>query len=163
MTQVCCAQSPCPCSRLLLTCTSTGDTQTLKGRSVSVSVGSLGPGAHQVLFEPSEHLWRVWGLILNVILPLLPSCWGFSFAFGCGVSYFGGIQHSPVYGCSAVSFNFGVLTGDDEPMSFYSTILHHQLHGHEFEQALGVGDGQGSLVCCSPWDCKESDKTEQLN
>ena len=33
---------------------------------------------------------------------------------------------------------------------------HHRLHGHEFEQALGVGDGQGSLACCSPWGCKES-------
>ena len=33
----------------------------------------------------------------------------------------------------------------------------------EFEQAPGVGDGQGSLVCCSPWGCKESDMTEQLN
>ena len=32
--------------------------------------------------------------------------------------------------------------------------------GHEFEQALGVGDGQGSLVCCSPWGCKELDMTE---
>ena len=40
---------------------------------------------------------------------------------------------------------------------------HHQLDGHEFEQALGVGDGQGSLVCCSPWGLKESDTTEQLN
>ena len=40
---------------------------------------------------------------------------------------------------------------------------HHQLNGHEFEQASGVGDGQGSLVCCSPWGCKESDTTEQLN
>ena len=40
---------------------------------------------------------------------------------------------------------------------------HHQLDGHEFEQALGVGDGQGSLVCCSPWGCKELDMTEQLN
>ena len=37
---------------------------------------------------------------------------------------------------------------------------HHQLNGHEFEQALGVGDGQGSLVCCSPWGHKESDMTE---
>ena len=37
---------------------------------------------------------------------------------------------------------------------------HHQLDGHEFEQALGVGDGQGSLACCSPWGCKESDMTE---
>ena len=40
---------------------------------------------------------------------------------------------------------------------------HHQLNGHEFEQALGDGEGQGSLVCCSPWGCKESDTTERLN
>ena len=40
---------------------------------------------------------------------------------------------------------------------------HHQLDGHEFEWTLGVGDGQGSLVCCSPWDRKELDTTEQLN
>ena len=40
---------------------------------------------------------------------------------------------------------------------------HHLLDGHEFEQAPGVGDGQGSLVCCSPWGCKESDMTERLN
>ena len=37
---------------------------------------------------------------------------------------------------------------------------YHQLDGHEFEQALGVGDGQGSLVCCSSKDPKESDMTE---
>ena len=37
------------------------------------------------------------------------------------------------------------------------------LHGHEFEQAPGVGDGQGSLACCSPWGRKESDTTERLN
>ena len=40
---------------------------------------------------------------------------------------------------------------------------HHRLVGHEFEQAPGVGNGQGSLVCCSPWGRKESDTTEQLN
>ena len=40
---------------------------------------------------------------------------------------------------------------------------HHRLSGHESEQALGVGDGQGSLACCSPWDHKESDTTEWLN
>ena len=40
---------------------------------------------------------------------------------------------------------------------------HHWLHGHEFEQAPGVGDGQESQICCSPWGCKESDTTEQLN
>ena len=37
---------------------------------------------------------------------------------------------------------------------------HHRLNGHEFEQALGVGDGDGSLACCSPWACKELDTTE---
>ena len=37
---------------------------------------------------------------------------------------------------------------------------YHRLDGHEFEQALGVGDGQGSLACCSPWGRKESDSTE---
>ena len=40
---------------------------------------------------------------------------------------------------------------------------HHRLKGHELEQALGVGDGQGSLACCSPWGHKESDTTELLN
>ena len=40
---------------------------------------------------------------------------------------------------------------------------HHQLNGHEFEQALGVGDGQGGLACCSPWGRKELDMTERLN
>ena len=40
---------------------------------------------------------------------------------------------------------------------------HHWLDGHEFDQALGVGDGQGSLACCAPWCCKESDMTEWLN
>ena len=40
---------------------------------------------------------------------------------------------------------------------------HHGLNGHEFEQALGVGDGQGSPACCSAWGHKESDTTETLN
>ena len=40
---------------------------------------------------------------------------------------------------------------------------HHQLDGHESEQALGVGDGQGSLACCSPWGHKKSNMTEWLN
>ena len=40
---------------------------------------------------------------------------------------------------------------------------HHQLNGQEFEQTLGDGEEQGSLVCCSPWGLKESDTTERLN
>ena len=120
-TQLCCTQSPCPCGKPLLTCTSAGDTQTLKGKSGSVSVGS--PGVHKILFEPSERVWWVWDLILNVILLILLSFWGFSLALAHGVSFFGGIQHSLIDGCSAVCCNFGVLAGEDESRSFYSTIL----------------------------------------
>ena len=40
---------------------------------------------------------------------------------------------------------------------------HHRLNGHEFGYTLGVADGQGSLVCRSPWGHKESDMTERLN
>ena len=40
---------------------------------------------------------------------------------------------------------------------------HHQLDGHEFEQAPGVDDGQGSLACCHPWGHKDLDTTERLN
>ena len=40
---------------------------------------------------------------------------------------------------------------------------HHRLNGNEFEKILGVGDGQGGLLCCGPWGCEESDMTDQLN
>ena len=40
---------------------------------------------------------------------------------------------------------------------------HYQLNGHEFKQTLGDGEGQGSLACCSPWDCKELNMTERQN
>ena len=49
-------------------------------------------------------------------------------------------------------------TTDDEMVGWQ-----HRLDGHEFEQAPGVGDGQGMLACCSPWGHKELDLTEQLN
>ena len=92
-----CTQSPCPCSRPVLTCTSAGGFSGVshfslfyqldimasgisllcprfKQNSGSVSVRSLSPGMHKVLFEPSEHFRWVMGLILNTVLPLLPSC-----------------------------------------------------------------------------------------
>ena len=47
---------------------------------------------------------------------------------------------------------------EDEMVGWY-----HWLNGHEFEQALGAGDEQESLACCSPWSCKESDMTERRN
>ena len=42
-------------------------------------------------------------------------------------------------------------------------VWHHQLNEHEFEQTLGDGEGQRSLVCCSPWGHKESDMTQRRN
>ena len=42
-------------------------------------------------------------------------------------------------------------------------VWYHRLDGHAFEQALGVGDGQGGLACCIPWGHKEPDTTERLN
>ena len=62
------------------------------------SAAFLGPGWHKALFVPFEHLWQVWDLIFNVTAPLLLSGGAFSFAVKCGVSFFGGIQHSPVNG-----------------------------------------------------------------
>ena len=56
-----------------------GDTQTQFYLSLCDRTGSW---CTQGLFEPSERLWWIWGLILNMILPLLPSCWGFPFALG---------------------------------------------------------------------------------
>ena len=50
------------------------------------------------------------------------------------------------------------MTTEDEMVGW-----HHWLDGHEFEQSSEVGDGQGSLICCSPCDSKELDTTEQLN
>ena len=121
VSQVCCSQSPCPWGRPVLTNAATGDIQILKGRSGSVSVVPLHPGVRDILFKPSECLWLVWGLILKVILPLLPSffglllCpWMWSIFFWC--------QHFAADGYSAASCNFGVFT-EDECICFYSTIL----------------------------------------
>ena len=115
------APSPCSCGRPLLTCTSTGDTKTLTGRSDTVSVGSS--GAYEVLSEPSEHLW--WGrvLILGVILPLLPSFLGFSFPLDVGCLFLVGSNIFLLMFCAVVSCNFGVLAGEDKRASFYSAIL----------------------------------------
>ena len=54
---------------------------------------------------------------------------------------------------------FAMYTQTEKEMAGW----HHRLDGYEFEQALGDGEGQGSLVCCSPWGRKESDSTEWLN
>ena len=92
-------------------------------QSGSVSVGSLGPGTHIVLFEPSKNLWWVWGFDSKsdftpstVLLGLLlcPWTWGIFFWWD---------PYSPIDGCLAVCCNFAVFARENEHTSFYSTIL----------------------------------------
>ena len=76
---------------------------------------------------------------------------GFFFSFFCS-------------SLSSLSFRWEITNSDYFQMTEHEMAgWHHQLNGHEFEHAPGFGDGQGRLVCCSPWGCKESDTTEQLN
>ena len=81
--QIYCTQSPCPCSRSLLTHISLGDTE--KEFCLSIC-GVSGFWCVQGMSAASEHIWQVWGLILNAILLLLPVCHGFSSALEQGVS-----------------------------------------------------------------------------
>ena len=54
----------------------------------------------------------------------------------------------------------GKIEGGKRTAEVVMVVCIHRLNGHESEEALGVGDGQGSLVCCSPWGHKELDMTE---
>ena len=110
-TQVCRTLSLCPCSRPLLIHTFSGDIQTQFWLSFC---GVSGSWCAQGLFEPSEHLCRVRSLILNAILPLLPSCWGFSFALGHGVSFLVG---SNIFQVTIVQQRAAVLEFSQEKMS----------------------------------------------
>ena len=65
--------------------------------SMSVSVGSLGPGVHKVCLSPLTIFWWEWGLVLNMSSPLLPSCWGFSFALVHGDISSQSLQSLPSY------------------------------------------------------------------
>ena len=80
-TQVCCPQSPCPSDNPLLTHTSTGDAQTQFCLSL---FGVPGSWCARGLFEPSEHLWWEWVLILNRNSTLLPSHWASPLLLGVG-------------------------------------------------------------------------------
>ena len=104
----CCSQSPCPHGRPLppqeiLKHSKSGLVQSLWGLWVLV---------HTRFCLSSLSISGGYGvLIINEILPLLLSCWGFSFALGHGLPFFGGVQHSSVDGCPAASCSFGGLAG----------------------------------------------------
>ena len=65
-----------------------------------------------------------------------------------------------LYSFLSLKMNFWKIFIFDNRNSF---VKYTNINGHAFEQAPGVGDGQGSLAYCSPWGHKESDTTEQLN
>ena len=113
-------QSPCPCGKPLLTRTSARDTQTLKaGLSQSLWVSSCTQGfvwALQVSLVNIGFVSKHSFAPPTIFLGLLLCPW-------CSVSFFGGIQHSSIDGCSAMNCNFGVLTGEDEYILLYSAIL----------------------------------------
>ena len=113
-TQVCCPESFCPCSTAdLYLHRRHSNTQ----RQVWLSLCGVSAS------------WGLWpslaGMGFDYKCDFAPHTilLGHLIALGCGVSFFGRIQHSLVYGCSATSCNFGVLTGEDEGISFYSAIL----------------------------------------
>ena len=130
---------------------------TLKGRLAQSLWGLWILMCTRISFEPSECLWWVWGLILNVILPLLPSYWDFSFALGCGVSFFGGIQHSPSDGCSKVSYNFGTNTRILElTPSRANTIIRCHFHHRGLECKSRKSRDAWSNRQVWPWSTKWS-------
>ena len=90
------------------------------GKSGSVSVRPLCPGAHKVLFEPSECLWWVWDLILNAILPLLPSCWGSSLPLDLGYLFLVG---SNILLWMVVQQRVEILEFSQEKMSAHPSTL----------------------------------------
>ena len=130
-------QSPCPCSSPLLTHTSTGDTQTQFCLSLC---GVSGSWCTQSLFEPSECLWQVWGLILNTISPLPPSCWGFSFALGRGVFSSKSLQRCTAAApAPTVLLGFSALGHGLSPHSCSSTmqlLLQHCAAVHLSKQSI---------------------------
>ena len=146
-------QSNCPCGRLLSTCTSTGDAQT---QFCLILCGVPGSWCTQGLFEPSELLWQEWGLILNVIWLLLPSCWGFSFAFECGVS-----PHScsSAYRLTGVSLTLDVgylHTASPAKHSSCSRPWTSAIYSRLLQWSTGTSPDLGRRVsphgCCSwPW------------
>ena len=98
----------------------------------------------------------------SILKEISPGCWLEGLMLKLKCQYFGHLMRR------ADSFEKTLMLGKIEAEEKGTTEdkmvgWHHRLGGHEFEQAPGVGDGQGGLVCCSLWGCKESDTNEQLN
>ena len=137
-TQVCRTQSPCPCLRPLLTCTSAGDTQTLKGTVVLKTLQSP--------LDSKE---------IKPVNPKGNQSWMF-------IGRTDAEADTPIPGRAAKNWVTGKDSDagqdwrqEEKGMTEDEMVGSHDwFNGHEFEQAPEVGDGQGGLACCSPWGHK---------
>ena len=112
-------------------------------------------------FYVSITLWTARRSNLSILKKVSPGCSLEVLMLKLKLQYFGHLMQR------ADSFEktlmLGKIEGRRRGQQDEMVGWHHRLNGHEFEQAQGVGDGQGSLVCCNPWGRKESDTTEGLN
>ena len=138
-----------------------------------MSIESVMPPNHLILYHPLLLLpsifssTRVFSKEL-VLCIRWPKYWSFSFSISLPMNIQDGFPLEwtiSMLDLLAVQQTLIIITLLNllSAFSFLSAPWYHQLNGHDFEQVPGVGDGQGSLACCSPWGCKESDMTEWLN
>ena len=138
---VCCTQSPY--GSPLLTHPSTGGAQTQFCLSLC---GVSESWCAQGLFEPCECLWWEWGLILNANLPLLPSCWGFSFAVGRGVSLLKVTPVPTILLGLLWPWTWAISSKPFQRRAATAPVPRREVHG-----------------LYSPWGCKQLDTTKQLS
>ena len=98
----------------------------------------------------------------SILKEISPGCSSEGLMLKLKLQYFGHLMQSWLIGKDS---DAGRDWGQEEKGTTEDEMAgwHHRLNGHEFEWTLRVGDGQGGLVCCNSWVCKESDTTEQLN
>ena len=147
----------------------------------------IGPYSPSYDFS-SNHVWTIkkaehqridafelwyWSRLLKVpwtsrrsnqpILKISPGCSLVGLMFKLKLQYFGHLMRTDWLIWKDPDAGKDWMQEEKGPTEDEMVGWHHWLDGHEFEQALGVGDGQGGLACCSPWGRKESDMTELLN
>ena len=132
-TQVSCTQSSCPCGSPLLTHTSSGDSQTQFCLSLCAVSGSR---CAQGMFQASEHLWRVWGLILKVILPSYHLLWIFLCSWTWGMSSKLLQHHASASQCLASCWGFSALGRGVSPHSFKALLKDGGVRLHALWSAL---------------------------
>ena len=108
-------------------------------------------------------MWRLWAQILTEIRQISPGCSLEGMMLKLKLQYFGHIMRR--VDSLEKTLMLGGIWGQEEKGTAEVEMAgwHHRLNGREFEWTPGVGDGQGGLVCCNSWGCKESDTTERVN